>query len=191
MDLKKVKIGDEVYSCLKGWGKVIELRQAGFKVNYRREFEQIYYYDGLTDARDINPEITDWKPKKRKWEPSIKTKGSYRITAHGTIVHAYPKTVPDNIHEGRVYNTQTQAKHAYKSIRACQILNAYVAEFAPDWRADWGDSYQTKAFIYSNHHTDEWFIGKDYTHQSFSIVYMPKETAEQLCKDLNNGIVKL
>jgi hypothetical protein len=188
MDLSKVKIGDEVYSCLKGWGEVSELTKnclnvafPGWGCVYKHE----YYYNGKNNRIDINPEITDWKPKRQEWKPSG---FEYRISNMGNI-GIFEDDFAKEITEGRVYNTEAQAIYAYKSIRACQILNAYVAEFAPDWKADWGDDGQAKYCV--EYDQDVWYLNYTTIHRYMETVYMPKSTAEQLCKDLNDGVVKL
>ncbi len=113
MDLRKVKVGDEVYSCLKDWGE-------------------------------------EWKPQFHLVKP-----------------------------------------HGMKTIRACKTLSAYVAEFAPEWKADWGDVTQSKCFVTHFQYENKWWIQSDIHVSSPGVVYMPREIAEQLCDDLNNGVVKL
>ncbi len=73
MDLSKVKVGDEVYSILKGWKEVEELFLSTFLVTneYVKNKQQYsstteYYKNGKRDLCDVNPEITAWKPKKRE-----------------------------------------------------------------------------------------------------------------------------
>ena len=186
MDLSKVKVGDEVFSCLKGWMKVqVVSLHSEFPVETKLG---LYMLDGRASGDDINPEITDWKPQKREWKPKLYERG-FVIGDNGRIDRLI---TPLTTKEDRVYSTETQAKHAYKSIRACQILNAYVAEFAPDWRADWDNSsHQIKYFVKYNHSTGYWNVYDDCQIQTKERVYMPKETAVQLCKDLNEGVVKL
>ena len=191
MDLSKIKVGDEAYSCLRGWGKVIQKTDHDFFVSFKHT-KSVFQFDGKYYSTDIKPEITDWRPKKREWKPSIEYEElGYMLTTTGEVDTIPPVNYYTSIEEGRVYNTKDQAKHAYKSIRACQILNAYVAEFAPDWKADWSDGTQSKCYVVRFQHENKWLIQSDLYISSPGIVYMPREIAKQLCEDLNNGVVEL
>jgi len=167
MDLSKVKVGDKVYSCLKGWGEVVEINTNDFIVNFNNNYRTSYYYTGKYYSTDINPEILDWKPKKREWKPQL-----HLVKPHGM-----------------------------ETIRACKTLAAYVAEFAPDWKADWEEERQKKwcvwydyaDIVYDSVSYNDccWLKSYETTVKTPGVVYMPRELAEQLCEDLNNGVVKL
>ncbi len=87
------------------------------------------------------------------------------------------------------------------SIRACEILTAYLAEFAPDWQADWEDEKQKKWCVWYTYadiiydpvsFNDRcWLKSYETTVKTPGVVYMPREIAYQLCEDLNNGVVEL
>ena len=168
MDLSKIKVGDEVCSCFRGWGEVQKLFSQRFTVNFKHNRELSYYYTGKYYSTDINPEITDWRPKKREeWKPQL-----HLVKPHGM-----------------------------KTIRACKTLAAYVAEFAPDWQADWEDEKQKKwsvwydyaDIVYDSVSYNDccWLKSYETTVKAPGVVYMPKEIAYQLCEDLNNGVVEL
>jgi len=186
MDLSKVKVGDEVLSCLKGWCTVISTKSSS-KFSVETELD-VYMLDGRASEEDINPEIMLHRPQKKKWKPDAKENG-VTIRLNGEIDKNKPNA--NLIEEGRVYNTEAQAKHAYKSIRICQIFNAYVAVYAPDYVADWDDTDQVKCSIFYNHDGKAWDFTTTCLYQHPEIVYMPEETAKQLRKDLNDEVVKL
>ncbi len=167
MDLSKIKVGDEAYSCLRGWGKVIQKTDHDFFVSFKYT-KNIFKFDGKFYSTDINPEITDWRPKRREeWKPQL-----HLVKSHGM-----------------------------KTIRACKTLAAYVAEFAPDWQADWEDEKQKKwsvwydyaDIVYDSVSYNDccWLKSYETTVKAPGVVYMPKEIAYQLCEDLNNGVVEL
>jgi len=189
MDLSKVQIGDKVYSCLKGWGEVIWVNKHSFNVNFNKLAQAVYYFNGKYFQSDIKAEITNWRKKRREWQPENYPDG-YTIWADGKIASTWSNG-RNVIKEGRVYATREQAEYAYKSIRACQILNAYKAEFAPDWRPDWANPNQNKWYIYYNIELEKWGMVHCFRQQIPELVCFPKEIAEQLCKDLNNGVVEL
>ena len=188
MDLSEVKVGDEVYSILRGWGKVMNINEQSFSVNFNKLAQAVYYFNGKYFESDINPEITDWRKKKREWQPKSYPNG-YIIWSNGDIDSGLGAL--KLVKEGRVYNTKEQAEYAYKSIRACQILNAYKAEFAPDWRPDWTNPNQKKWYVYYSSEFKTWGIDYRHLHQIPELVCFPTSIVKQLCKDLNDGVVKL
>ncbi len=157
MDLRKIKIGDEAYSCLRGWGEVKDITEYGFFVAFKY-VRSTFRSDGRYYSTDINPEITDWKPKKREeWKPQL-----HLVKSHGM-----------------------------KSIQACKTFAAYVAEFAPDWKADWNDGNQQKWSIDYYHNKNKWGTYYKTIIENKEKIYMPEETAYRLCEDLNNKVVTL
>ena len=60
MNLEKVKVGDEVYSCLAGWEEVVSVIQSH---TYPIQTEQgtTYTLKGERLRTHINPEIIDWR----------------------------------------------------------------------------------------------------------------------------------
>lgn len=192
MDLSKVQVGDKIYSCLKGWGKVIAIHKILFNVKFNHNNNRFslahYDYSGRANNTDLNPEITNWRKKRREWKPKSYSDG-YIIWTNGDIGSTIGAA--RIIKEGRVYATKKQAKYAYKSIRACQILNAYKAEFAPGWRPDWNDPEQRKWYVYYNIELEKWGMGYCFKQQSPELVCFSTSIVKQLCKDLNDGVVKL
>ena len=186
MYFSEVKIGDEVYSILRGWGDVTYTDKKLFRITFKTGVQADYYFGGKYFESDINPEITDWRKKKREWQPKSYPNG-YTIWSNGDIDSGLGAL--KLVKEGRIYATREQAEYAYESIRACQILNAYKAEFAPDWEADRKNSNQKKWYVYYNTGLKMWRTGL--WKQIPGIVCFSKEIADQLCKDLNDGVVKL
>jgi len=79
-----------------------------------------------------------------------------------------------------------------QTIKCCKIFCSYVAELAPDWKADWDNPDQLKHYVYYDHFAKEWRnTYSSETYQLPSTVYMSQEIAVQLRKDLNDGVVKL
>ena len=156
MDLSKVKVGDGVCSCLRGWGEVFEKTEHHFFVKFEHT-RKVFKFDGKYYSTDINPEIIDWEPKKREWGPQL-----HLVKPHGM-----------------------------ETIRACKTLSAYVAEFAPDWKADWSDVTQSKHSVVYCLYENKWLVQSHLHLSSPEIVCMPQEIAYQLCEDLSNGVVEL
>lgn len=92
---------------------------------------------------------------------------------------------------GVSYATREQAEKAAKAMRAHNRLLAYVAEFSPDWEADWNDHYQTKAEVIFDKTLGEWLVDISVDGFGPSTVYMPDEVAEELAVKLNSGEVEL
>lgn len=121
-----------------------------------------------------------------KWEPEG---GEWYVSSEGDAVYA-PSCNSTRVF-GTEYNTMEQAEKAAKSMRAHNRLLAYVAEFEPDWEADWNDHYQTKAEVIFDKTLGEWLVDISVDGFSPSAVYMPDEAAEELAVKLNSGEVEL
>ena len=52
MDLSQIKVGDQVYSYLKGWGKVCSKTNAGFQVDFSCEYCKTFYQIGRASCRE-------------------------------------------------------------------------------------------------------------------------------------------
>lgn len=58
--LSEAKVGDEVYSVLRGWGEVIWVGYGGITINIKYNPIQAYNkHTGKMYADDINPELTE------------------------------------------------------------------------------------------------------------------------------------
>lgn len=122
-----------------------------------------------------------------KWEPKA---GKFYVDEVGAVSE-FSSNFAGSCDFGNEYATREQAEKAAKAMRAHNRLLAYVAEFAPDWEADWNDHYQTKAEVIFDKTLGEWLV--DISADGFgpSTVYMPDEVAEELVVKLNSGEVEL
>ena len=135
-----------------------------------------------------NPDIEfRIKPKIVKWQPQ---KGCFRAT-HGGPVAINFRTQAD-IDFGLTYNRRIHADKAVKALRSHGRLMAYVAEFDPEWEADWNDITQEKYFVSYDHSAGEWqWWENDEQEQDPTGVHMSKECAKNLVDKLNSGEVEL
>ena len=121
-----------------------------------------------------------------EWEPKG---GDYFVCSNGVVYSdaLYNDAASDTF--GVVYATLEQAEKASKAMRAHNRLLAYVAEFAPDWNADWDDATQRKAAVaFTGERYEYW----DYvTARPIGAVIMPRHIARELAAKLNSGEVEL
>lgn len=117
-----------------------------------------------------------------KWEP----KGGWCIDVGGDILTCDEGLFADF---GNCFRSYEQAEKAAKAMRAHNRLLAYVAEFAPDWCADWDDATQRKSAVaFTGERCEYW----DYvTARPLGAVIMPTQLAKELCRKLNTGEVEL
>ena len=91
---------------------------------------------------------------------------------------------------GVEYQTQSQADSAAKVIRAYARQLAWLAENDDGWIADWSNSNQNKYFVYIEHKSNKVRGYRNYTDQSFGIIYMSESNAIKLAQFMNDGIVE-
>ena len=125
------------------------------------------------------PAITKWEPKPGRFTADITTVKSYESTSTKEYQLA-----------GMEYQTQSQADSAAKQLRAYARQLAWLAENDDGWIADWSNSNQFKYFVYIAHSSNKVSIYKNFTAQSFGIVYMSESNATKLAQLMNNGIVE-
>lgn len=86
----------------------------------------------------------------------------------------------------RFFATEEIARNVDDVVQQSYKIAQYVFQKAPDYVPNWKDGSEAKYFIAYNkkdEYTADYFC---YTEQP-GLVYMPKEVAEQLAEDLNNG----
>lgn len=122
-----------------------------------------------------------------KWEPKG---GMHYVNGEGSLSCA--NSTDETRLFGMEYATREQAEKAAKAMLAHNRLLAYVAEFAPDWEADWSDEGEEKAYLSKSHSKSGiWTVFVHATYQAAGIVYMPVSVADELCNKLNSGEVEL
>ena len=112
------------------------------------------------------------------------TKGEYQFHAHGgvnTNVYVWATKV------GVTRATKELAEIASKNMVTRNKLEAYVHQIDPDWR-DLGIGNKAYRIVKDK---NEYFITWDETFRTLGSVYMSQSTAEQICKWLNDGKIKL
>lgn len=121
-----------------------------------------------------------------KWEPKG---GGYIIGSNGSIVGGMDNYM-DCREFGAEYATFEQAEKAAKAMRAHNRLLAYVAEFAPNWCANWNQ--ESPKFILAFDYTEKlWVIRASIMERTAGAVFMPEHVAIELCHKLNSGEVEL
>lgn len=121
-----------------------------------------------------------------KWEPRG---GDFWVCCRGNVLRGDSADSTRNF--GVEYLTHEQAEKATKSMRAHNRLLAYVAEFAPDWEADWGSDQQLKYDVAFDESNKLWFARSSFNDRGASTVYMPFDVADELADKLNSGEVEL
>lgn len=122
-----------------------------------------------------------------KWEP---IEGNYCVVNY-CLSAGYYNNAPSNAAAlGLTYKTQSQADSAAKAIRAYARQLAWLAENDDGWIADWSNSNQGKYFVYIAHKSNKVKGYRNYTDQSFGIIYMSEANATKLAQLMNDGIVE-
>ena len=111
-----------------------------------------------------------------KWEPKG---GNYAISFSNNLNKA-----------GFAYNNSSKADSAAKAIRAYARQLAWLAENDDGWIADWNNYNQGKYFVYIEHKSNKVKWYRNYTDQSFGIIYMSESNATKLARLMNDGIVE-
>jgi len=126
------------------------------------------------------------KPKIVPWEPKG---GQYCVSINGTTSSGFPDWGIAQF--GNEFETKEQTETEAKAMRARNRIAAYVREFAPDWKADWGDSNQGKWGVYFDNLLGRWGSFYNSSYKSACEVYMPEQVARELVEKLNSGEVVL
>lgn len=122
-----------------------------------------------------------------KWEP---IEGNYCVVNYCLSAGYYDKAPSNAADSGLTYKTQSQADSAAKAIRAYARQLAWLAENDDGWIADWNDSQQLKYYVYIEHSSNKIKLYRNFTDQSFGIIYMSQTNAEKLAQLMNDGIVE-
>ena len=137
-------------------------------------------FEALQSGQPIT--IEPPKPAITKWEPRG---GSIQITSSLNVTGKWDPTSA-----GMEYPNTDKANSAAKALRAYARQLAWLAENDDGWIADWSNSNQFKYFVYIAHSSNKVSIYKNFTAQSFGIVYMSESNATKLAQLMNNGIVE-
>ena len=119
------------------------------------------------------------KPTITTWEPTCR---NFNILDNIILTNA---TLA-----GFRYQTKDKANSAAKAIRAYARQLAWLAENDDGWVADWSNASQTKFYIYIAHNSNKVTIHRNFTDQSFGIIYMSEFNATKLAQLMNDGIVE-
>ena len=122
-----------------------------------------------------------------KWEP---IEGNYCVVNYCLSAGYYNKAPSNAANSGLTYKTKAQADSAAKAIRAYARQLAWLAENDDGWVADWSKAGQAKYFIYTGHISNKVTVYRNYTDQSFGIIYMSESNAIKLAQLMNDGIVE-
>ena len=125
------------------------------------------------------PAITKWEPIGGRFTVDVIKLNSYEICSENKYRLA-----------GMEYQTKSQANSAAKQLRAYARQLAWLAENDDGWVADWSDVHQNKYFVYVEHISNKVTIYRNYTNQSFGIIYMSENNATKLAQLMNDGIVE-
>ena len=141
-------------------------------------------FEALQSGQPIT--IEPPKPAITKWEPAG---GEYTIkTALDDVVKC--KSAKPFRLVGLEYQTKSQADSAAKALRSYARQLAWLAENDDGWVADWSNSNQGKYFVYIEHSSNKIKLYRNFTDQSFGIIYMSQTNAEKLAQLMNDGIVE-
>ena len=135
-------------------------------------------------------------PKPVQWEPKRVGINAYyyAIDKEGIIFTAMDRR--DGFERqrasfGNYFHIESEAEEASKQVRQLLRLCAYVREFAPDYKPDWGNYNEQKWYIFFNKEDKKWSYNNNQFNCTVATVYMPKNVAEELVKKLNSGEVVL
>lgn len=123
----------------------------------------------------------------KRWEPEG---GEFWVSAFGNVEQS-ERSYQYCASFGVERKTRKQAEKAAKAMRTHNRLLAYVAEFAPDWKPDWGNEKLSKWAVAFNHETDRYQVVFYSFLEEVGIVTMPESVALELCRKLNSGEVVL
>ena len=135
-------------------------------------------------------------PKPVQWEPkqlAIRQE-SWFIGSKGSPYKANEDLLPTDIERvsfGNYFHTEAEAQEAAKQVRQLLRLRAYVREFAPDYKPDWGNPNEQKWYTHLDKGTNKWSYSNNQFMCTVTTVYMPKNVAEELTRKLNSGEVVL
>ena len=122
-----------------------------------------------------------------KWEP---IEGNCCVINYCSSTDYSYKAPSNAAASGFTYKTQSQADSAAKAIRSYARQLAWLAENDDGWVADWFNVHQNKYYVYIAHNNNKVTIHRNYTDQSFGIIYMSQANAIKLAQLMNDGIVE-
>ena len=122
-----------------------------------------------------------------KWKP---IEGNYCVVNYCLSADYYNKPPSNAADSGLTYKTQSQADSAAKQLRAYARQLAWLAEHDDGWVPDWSNAHQNKYFVYVAHKSNTFKVNRNFTDQSFGIIYMSEPNATKLAQLMNDGIVE-
>lgn len=143
----------------------------------------------LTPIATKAPKPVQWEPKRvdiAKRYYIIDVDGSVGITTESNDNHDKQRAS-----FGNYFHTEQEAEEAAKQVQQLLRLRAYVREFAPDWKANWGDRLEDKYYVCFDDTDKVWDAYSNQFMHNITTVYMPKQVAEGLVLKLNSGEVVL
>ena len=143
----------------------------------------------LTPVPTEAPKPMQWEPKQTGLDGEY-----YYLTASGGLGYTkYTGRPFDNkcLSIGNHFRTEAEAQEAAKQVSQLLRLRAYVREFAPGYKPDWGNPNEQKWYIHLDEGTNKWSYGNNQFMRTVTTVYMPKNVAENLVRKLNQGEVVL
>lgn len=137
----------------------------------------------------LTPIPVQWEPKQLDENEKF-----WSISGTGTVFSSYninPSTGYERTSFGNYFHTEQEAQEAAKQVRQLLRLRAYVREFAPDYKPNWGDSSEQKWYTHFDEKDHKWFYTNNQIMHTVTTVYMPRNVAKELTHKLNNGEVVL
>lgn len=131
-----------------------------------------------------------------RWSPEkvpVDSHYSY-MSSDGEILRVTEKeTVIDNLRLqlGNYFHTKEEALEAVTQMRKLLRLRAYVREFAPEYKPDWGDPREQKWFIYFDTRDQVWSCSNNQFMYNVVVTYLPLKIAQELVLKLNSREVVL
>ena len=141
-------------------------------------------FEALQSGQPIT--IEPPKPAITKWEPAV---GKYIIHTELDLQLRNQTFAPYKL-LSLGFQTADQANLAMKALLSYARQLAWLAENDDGWVADWNDYNQNKYHIYIEHKSNKVKWYRNFTDQSFGIVYMSEANATKLAQLMNDGIVE-
>ena len=143
----------------------------------------------LTPVPTEAPKPVQWKPKQ------LNRNQRYWFIDSGGGLHETDEDLltidTKRASFGNYFHTEAEAQEAAKQVRQLLRLRAYVREFAPDYKPDWGDYTEQKWHIFFDEKYNEWSYSNNQFMRNITTVYMPECVAKDLVCKLDQGEVVL
>lgn len=144
----------------------------------------------VKDIQQIEDKLADMKRQVEEWDKEIELEGGEFFIDNSGLIHESSSTSGCR-YFGTERKTRQLAERVMDEMRLSNRLRARRDEIEPNWVADWNYYTAHKYYVYFSHEENRWCIGCVRTYQNIGAVYMSKQTAEQICEELNSGRFKL